>query len=174
MGLGTGCQLLPKIDVVAWHPRPATRPYLQPVTVQIGFLRAVNVGRRRVAMGRLVEVVEGLGYGAVWTYINSGNVVFEASGPRADLEQAMGVALESAFGFEVTTFVRTEAELRRAIAAEPFEVIDSIGPLNVSAAVLGPIWVTMSVRALVVSFGSATRPRIETSAINAGNSESSP
>ena len=122
MGLGTGCQLLPKIDVVAWHPRPATRPYLQPVTVQIGFLRAVNVGRRRVAMGRLVEVVEGLGYGAVWTYINSGNVVFEASGPRADLEQAMGVALESAFGFEVTTFVRTEAELRRAIAAEPFEV----------------------------------------------------
>jgi len=92
------------------------------VTVQIGFLRAVNVGKRRVAMARLVEVVEGLGYSAVWTYINSGNVVFEASGSRAGLEQAMGEAFESAFGFEVTTFVRTQAELRHAIAAEPFQV----------------------------------------------------
>lgn len=73
-------------------------------------------------MARLAEVVEGLGYGGVWTYINSGNVVFETAGARADLEQAIGHALESAFGFEVTTFVRTAAELRRVVAAEPFDL----------------------------------------------------
>ncbi len=55
-----------------------------------------------------------------------------------------------------------------------FEVIDSIGPENVSAAELGPIWVTMSVICRVVVCGSPNRPRIETSAIRAGNSDSRP
>ncbi len=91
-------------------------------TTRIAFLRAVNLGRRTVPMPRLVEVLVGLGYQDAWTYINSGNAVFEASGSRAALEDAVEVALEQAFGFEVTTFVRTPAELRRILAAQPFEV----------------------------------------------------
>ena len=91
------------------------------MTTRIAFLRAVNLGTRTVAMARLVEIVEGLGYSGVWTYINSGNVVFDATGSRGDLERALERALEAALGFEVTTFVRTVPELRRAIAAEPFE-----------------------------------------------------
>jgi uncharacterized protein (DUF1697 family) len=73
-------------------------------------------------MARLVEIVEGLGYDGVWTHINSGNVVFDATGSRGHLERALERALELAFGFEVTTFVRTTAELRRAVAAKPFAV----------------------------------------------------
>lgn len=92
------------------------------MTVRVGFLRAVNLGKRRVAMSRLVCVCEDLGYSDVWTYVNSGNVVFDTTGSRADVEKAMERALEEEFGFECTTFVRTAEQLRRALAAAPFPV----------------------------------------------------
>ena len=94
------------------------------VTTRVGFLRAVNVGRRTVKMSRLAELVEGLGYDDVWTYINSGNVVFEGTGSRATIERAIAEALEADLGFEVTTFVRSVAELRSALAVEPFTMRD--------------------------------------------------
>jgi uncharacterized protein (DUF1697 family) len=94
------------------------------VTIRVGFLRAVNLGKRTVSMARLVEIVEGLGHQSVWTHINSGNVVFDADGSRADVENGLETAFESAFGFEVTTFVRTPAELKAAVAARPFEVAE--------------------------------------------------
>ena len=58
------------------------------MTIRVGFLRAVNLGKRTVAMARLAEVVEGLGYGDVWTHINSGNVVFDGHRSRADVERS--------------------------------------------------------------------------------------
>jgi uncharacterized protein (DUF1697 family) len=95
------------------------------MTTQIAFLRAVNLGKRRVQMSRLVEIVDGLGYGDVWTHINSGNVVFTGSGSRDTMEKRLGTAFEKAFGFEVTTFVRTAAELRKALDVDPFTVSSS-------------------------------------------------
>jgi uncharacterized protein (DUF1697 family) len=92
------------------------------MTTRVAFLRAVNVGRRTVRMARLAELVQGLGHEGVWTHINSGNVVFDATGSRAALERALEGALEADLGFEVTTFVRTAAELRRALEVEPFRV----------------------------------------------------
>lgn len=90
------------------------------MSVRVGFLRAVNVGKRRVPMARLVSVCEGLGYRDVWTYVNSGNVVVDAAGSRAAVEGAMEKAFETEFGFECTTFVRTAAELRTVLDARPF------------------------------------------------------
>jgi uncharacterized protein (DUF1697 family) len=87
---------------------------------RVAFLRAVNVGRRTVKMARLAEVVTDLGYRNVWTHINSGNVVFDATGGRDALEHKLETAFEAEFGFEVTTFVRTDAELRGALALKPF------------------------------------------------------
>lgn len=92
------------------------------MTTRIAFLRAVNLGTRMVKMATLVEFVEALGYDQVSTHINSGNVVFDATGRREAIERTMENSFEKAFGFEVTTFVRTAAELRKAIAAEPFSV----------------------------------------------------
>jgi uncharacterized protein (DUF1697 family) len=88
----------------------------------VAFLRAVNLGKRRVKMPRLVELVQGLGHDNVWTHGNSGNVVFDATGRRATLEHQLETALEGDLGFEVTTFVRTAAELRRTLALDPFAV----------------------------------------------------
>ena len=64
------------------------------MTVRVGFLRAVNLGKRRVEMARLKGVAEGLGYDDVWTYINSGNVVFDATGSPRHLEKDLEKALE--------------------------------------------------------------------------------
>lgn len=88
----------------------------------LAFLRAVNLGARRVAMADLADLVSELGYDNVWTHINSGNVVFEATGSRANLERTFEAALEDHLGFEVTTFVRTAAELQRALDLGPFPV----------------------------------------------------
>ena len=94
------------------------------MTTRVAFLRAVNVGKRTVAMARVVEIFEELGYEQVWTYVNSGNVVFDATGSRAEHERRIGDALAAEYGFEVTTFVRTAAHIRAVLAAQPFEVVD--------------------------------------------------
>jgi uncharacterized protein (DUF1697 family) len=85
----------------------------------------VNVGKRTARSAELVDAVEGLGHSKVWTYINSGNVVFDAPGSRTQLERELEAAFEKALGFEATTFVRTGPELRRALASPPFTVAAS-------------------------------------------------
>jgi uncharacterized protein (DUF1697 family) len=82
------------------------------VTRYVAFLRAVNVGKRRVDMARLREVFTELGFQDVSTFINSGNVIFSAPQKPAALEPKIERALEDAFGFEVITFVRTAASVR--------------------------------------------------------------
>ncbi len=91
---------------------------------RVAFLRAVNLGKRRVSMARLVQALVNLGYDDVTTYVNSGNAAFTASGGRAQLERAVEAELANVFGFEVTTFVRSVAELNKALAAKPFSVAD--------------------------------------------------
>jgi uncharacterized protein (DUF1697 family) len=94
------------------------------VTQYVGFLRAVNVGKRRVSMSRVVEICTDLGYTDVWTMANSGNVAFTATGSRSAVEQRLSDAFQDAFGFEVTTFVRTAAELRTVVQGQPFALGD--------------------------------------------------
>jgi uncharacterized protein (DUF1697 family) len=73
-------------------------------------------------MSKLVEVCEGLGYIDVRTHINSGNAIFDATGSRTAIEHAMEQALQTEFAFEVATFVRSMAELGRALQLDPFRV----------------------------------------------------
>ena len=47
--------------------------------VHVAFLRAINVGHRRVGMDRLRKPFEALGFGDVTTFIASGNVVFSTT-----------------------------------------------------------------------------------------------
>jgi uncharacterized protein (DUF1697 family) len=86
----------------------------------VAFLRAVNVGGRRVSMDRLRGIFEELGFEQVSTYIASGNVVFEGSGRAAELERAIEAELEQTLGFEVTTFLRRANEVRHAASEKPF------------------------------------------------------
>lgn len=92
------------------------------MSTRVAFLRAVNLGKRRVSMPRLKEVLVDAGYDDAWTYINSGNAVFDSGKARGTLESELEKLLEKEFGFECTTFVRTVAELDKALSLEPFTV----------------------------------------------------
>jgi uncharacterized protein (DUF1697 family) len=86
----------------------------------LAFLRAVNVGGRTVKMDHLRKTFERLGFNSVDTFIASGNVIFEATGPEATLERTIEASLENTFGFAIPTVLRTPAELARALDASPF------------------------------------------------------
>lgn len=60
------------------------------------------------------------GFADVATYINSGNVIFSGSAREAALEEL----LETEFGFELTTFLRTAEDLRAVAAATPFDLVE--------------------------------------------------
>ncbi|HLQ17746.1 MAG TPA: DUF1697 domain-containing protein, partial [Tabrizicola sp.] len=58
--------------------------------VRVALLRGVNVsGAGKLPMAEFREVLVGLGLGAVRTYIQSGNAVFESDRPAAELEAAI-------------------------------------------------------------------------------------
>jgi uncharacterized protein (DUF1697 family) len=86
----------------------------------VAFLRAVNVGSRRVDMGRARAVLASLGYDDVSSYVNSGNLLFSGSGPTTAHEATIRPALEDEFGLELTTFVRTASQVRSLANEKPF------------------------------------------------------
>ena len=87
----------------------------------IAFLRAINVGGHTVTMARLRQEFEGLGFTGVETFIASGNVIFTArAGSLAAIEKKIEARLQAALGFEVTTFVRTDAEVAAVAGYQPF------------------------------------------------------
>lgn len=86
----------------------------------VAFLRAVNVGKRRVDMTTARKVLSSLGYADVSSFVNSGNLIFSATGDPVALEGAIRAALETTFGFELTTFVRTATQVRRLATDKPF------------------------------------------------------
>jgi len=78
----------------------------------IAFLRAINVGGHTVTMARLRDLFEGLGFDEVETFIASGNVLFTSpSRNGAALERRIEARLAEALGYEVATFIRTDAEV---------------------------------------------------------------
>jgi uncharacterized protein (DUF1697 family) len=90
-------------------------------TLHVALLRGINVGGRNpVAMADLRAACEDAGLEAVSTYIQSGNVLFEASGrrPRA-LEDDLEAVLERRFGIPLVVVVRTHAQLRSVVARAP-------------------------------------------------------
>lgn len=88
--------------------------------VSVAFLRAINVGGRRVTMERLRAAFEGLRFDEVSTFIASGNVVFRATGASPQLEPRIEDTLSRALGFEVVTFVRSASQIRRIVGGQPF------------------------------------------------------
>ena len=88
----------------------------------IALLRGINVGgRNRVAMAGLCQVVLGLGYTDVATYIQSGNVVFTSEeADTATIAAALERAIAEHLGVRPKVVVLTRAELARVVADNPF------------------------------------------------------
>jgi uncharacterized protein (DUF1697 family) len=85
-------------------------------------LRGVNVGgANRLAMGDLRELMITLGHTGVATYIQSGNIVISSErDDRVTLAAEICDAIQATFGPIVSAVLRTPAELRAALAANPF------------------------------------------------------
>jgi uncharacterized protein (DUF1697 family) len=87
----------------------------------VAFLRALNVGGNHVvAMPQLKSLFEAAAFTNVATFIASGNVIFDGAGRTGGLERAIEAMLKNALGYEVSTFVRTGAELRALAAHDAF------------------------------------------------------
>jgi uncharacterized protein (DUF1697 family) len=83
-------------------------------------LRAVNVGRRRVPMQALRDLLTAAGFEDVRTYLQSGNAVLRTSEPPDSVGERSRALISERFGFDVPVLVRTRAELGAVLASDPF------------------------------------------------------
>jgi len=92
------------------------------VTTYVALLRAINVGGRNgLPMKTLVGMFEALGCRNVRTYIQSGNVVFEASDAlHKRLSKAVEATIQKQCGFSVPVVTRSAAELEKVARGHHF------------------------------------------------------
>jgi len=94
---------------------------LQAVTVMVALLRGVNVGgRAKLAMADLRTIATDLGYGDVATYIQSGNLVFTATGTSGAVAEKLARAIGESTEVHPAVLVRTRAQLAKVVAGNPF------------------------------------------------------
>ena len=84
----------------------------------LALLRGINVGGRNlVPMADLRATFEEAGFAAVRTYIQSGNVLFDA--PEKVPEDEVEAMLERRFRLPLVVVLRTERELRSVVEGAP-------------------------------------------------------
>ena len=106
--------------------------------IYIALLRGINVGgHKKVPMNQLRVMFEGLGFKQVRTYIQSGNVIFEAikSSP-ADLSLQIEKKILAEFGFPSSVITRAREEMGKAIQNNPFVKESRLDPAKVYVAFL--------------------------------------
>ncbi|WP_025745523.1 DUF1697 domain-containing protein [Kallotenue papyrolyticum] len=89
-------------------------------TLHLALLRGINVGGNNIIrMADLKAAFEALGFGAVQTYIQSGNVLFRSAGDIATLEASIEEWLSQRFGYTSRVVVITHACLAQIVAQAP-------------------------------------------------------
>jgi uncharacterized protein (DUF1697 family) len=88
----------------------------------LALLRAINLGpNNKILMSDLAKVFVGVGCNKVRTYIQSGNVIFEAVPELSQrLPDLVRTEIERRFGLQVPTILRTLREMRGVINRNPF------------------------------------------------------
>jgi uncharacterized protein (DUF1697 family) len=91
----------------------------------IALIRAINVGGTgKLPMADLRKLCETAGFTDVRTYIQSGNVVFRASGSAAATKKKLEDALEKRLKKRHTAIVRSLAELEAVEQANPYRTAE--------------------------------------------------
>jgi len=87
----------------------------------IALLRGINVGGSGLLpMKDLTALCTNLGFAHARTYIQSGNVLFESKLREEAIRLRLEEALKKKMGKKIDVMVRTPAELRAALVANPF------------------------------------------------------
>lgn len=87
------------------------------MTEWVAFLRAVNVGQRKMKMAELSELCAELGFREVRTVLASGNVRFVADG---DPKPALEAGIATRWGWRSEAIMRRADELAAMLASDPF------------------------------------------------------
>jgi uncharacterized protein (DUF1697 family) len=97
-------------------------PHARPDPTHVALLRGINVGgQHRVPMADLRDAFAAAGAREVRTYIQSGNVIFQAGAATAARIAAAGTtALAQRLGFELPVITRSRVELAAVAAGNPF------------------------------------------------------
>ena len=114
------------------------------MTPHVALLRGVNVGgKQKVSMADLRAACVDLGCAEVRTLLNSGNLVFRADRetPPAALETLLETELARRLGLRTDLHVRTAAEWRAVVAANPWPelAVSRPGHLIVSCLKTAPV-----------------------------------
>ncbi len=95
----------------------------------VALIRGVGPGNPNMHQARLKEFFESLGFTGVKPVISSGNVVFESDSNNAKtLEDKIEEELPKKLGFLRTVIVRSESELKKLIAGDPYKGIEDTLP----------------------------------------------
>lgn len=91
------------------------------MTVQVGLLRAVNVGgKNALPMADLRSVVAGAGGTGARTYLQSGNVVFRSDRAGPELAAAIADGVLARVGFRPPVLIRTGGDVAAALDFCPY------------------------------------------------------
>jgi uncharacterized protein (DUF1697 family) len=86
----------------------------------VALLRGINVGGNNIIkMAALSKTFESLGLTDVKTFIQSGNVVFATTEPKAALTKKIESALDAAFGYASKVVVLSAKELAAVVTEAP-------------------------------------------------------
>ncbi len=101
----------------------------------IALLRAINVGgNSTIKMAELRALGERLGFAAVKTLLQSGNLIFEAGETDTQaLEQRWEQAVAETFGVPAAFMIRTTPQWRALIDANPFPAEAGTDPAHLLA-----------------------------------------
>ena len=91
------------------------------MNLYIAFLRGVNLGgKNKIPMAELKTDFENLGFGAVKTYLNSGNVLFSSDqNGREELASQIESMIKVKFGFDIPVFVILRQDLEDILQNAP-------------------------------------------------------
>jgi uncharacterized protein (DUF1697 family) len=103
----------------------------------IALLRGVNVGGNFLKMERLRELCAELGFQNIRTYVQSGNVVFEAAPSSAQCLKHLQAKLAGQSRLAVAVVLRSATDLRRILAGNPFLKRRGIDPSKLHVTFLG-------------------------------------
>jgi uncharacterized protein (DUF1697 family) len=87
----------------------------------IALLRGINVvGANQLPMKDLVALCGDCGFLNARTWIQSGNAIFESRLSEASVQKKLTAALKARMGKPVAVMIRTPAEMRAVLDANPF------------------------------------------------------
>ncbi len=92
------------------------------LSTTVALLRGINVGgKNRLPMKDLTAMFMDAGCSDVRTYIQSGNVLFEATQTlQKDIPSLISASILDKFGYQIPVLTRTTQEFRDIVEANPF------------------------------------------------------